>query len=247
MTLDLLIKLNTLIDRYTSLSSNKDVSTKKVFISKEQDNKFLIEGLGKDTSWYTAIDYMLFNLSILDKARRTDLGPDDIYDQLKDLSSLLTPKAKKDADYKPSKNNKYYALIYSKNKISNSGAEGMLPVAEYCKSEDTNEPVLYMGSHYAQDIISFSVDPIGGAVVDSVCKQSGFGYVIKDALKFLKELKKYVDNKPKDIKNKSIDNYTTDQIETERYHATINDAFDNCAIGIISLILAMDSCIQEIE
>lgn len=240
-------KLNTLIDRYTSLSSNKDISTKKVFISKEQDNKFLIEGLGKDTSWYTAIDYMLFNLSILDKARRTDLGPDDIYDQLKDLSSLLTPRAKKDADYKPSKNNKYYALIYSKNKISNSGAEGMLPVAEYRKSEDTNEPVLYMDSHYAQDIISFSVDPIGGAVVDSVCKQSGFGYVIKDALKFLKELKKYVDNKSKDIKNKSINSYTTDQIETERYHATINDAFDNCAIGIISLILAMDSCIQEIE
>lgn len=240
-------KLNTLIDRYTSLSSNKDISTKKVFISKEQDNKFLIEGLGKDTSWYTAIDYMLFNLSILDKARHTDLGPDDIYNQLKDLSSLLTPRAKKDADYKPSKNNKYYALVYSKNKISNSGAEGMLPVAEYRKSEDTNEPVLYMDSHYAQDIISFSVDPIGGAVVDSVCKQSGFGYVIKDALKFLKELKKYVDNKSKDIKNKSINSYTTDQIETERYHATINDAFDNCAIGIISLILAMDSCIQEIE
>lgn len=238
-------KLNTLIDRYTSLSSNKDISTKKVFISKEQDNKFLMEGLGKDTSWYTAIDYMLFNLSILDKARRTDLGPDDIYNQLKDLSSLLTPRAKKDADYKPSKNNKYYALVYSKNKISNSGAEGMLPVAEYRKSEDTNESVLYMDSHYAQDIISFSVDPIGGAVVDSVCKQSGFGYVIKDALRFLKELKKYVDNKSKDIKNKSINNYTTDQIETERYHATINDAFDNCAIGVISLILAMDSCVQE--
>ena len=121
----------------------------------------------------------------------------------------------------------------------------MLPVAEYYKSEDTNEPVLYMDSHYAQDIISFSVDPIGGSVVDSICKQFGFGSVIENILKFLKELKNYIDNKSKDIKNKSINNYTTDQIETERYHATINDAFDNCAIGVISLILAMDSCVQE--